>query len=405
MTLIECFTTAHIDNFAACLCLRPQKMILLGEETLINQHINRYREILGDRHQPTTINPYPVDENDLQAVCQALLSLISTDDECVIDITGGNELTIMAVGAVMASLSEKDRRRVRVQKIDREGGTIHDCIHPGQIVQCTGPELSIKELLRLNGGRLLPSEYQPPRTARLSELDGIWEIIVEDPTKWNKTITYLGEFEKRDNFKTNIRLNLKKLRSQIKKFDEKYTAVRELLDKLNGPVICDRSTDEVLDYSYNSSLMRYCTLKAGNTLEVKTLLTARTVLENGAPYFRDSRMSVSIDWDGVTHFPKGSVAETRNEIDVMLMRGTKPLFISCKNGDIGETELYKLNTVATYFGGAQAKKLLIATHVNEEDKTNRAIIRRAWDMDILLISNAAKLTKAEWRKIIKDAMN
>lgn len=405
MTLIECFTAAHIDNFAACLSLRPQKMVLMGKQSDISQHINRYREILEDRHQRTTITPCPVDETDLHAICQALLTQISLEKECVIDITGGNELTIMAVGAVMASLSKEDRRKVRVQKMDREDGIICDCIHPGQTMPCKSAELTIRELIRLNGGKLLPSDYQPPRTARLSELDGIWEIITEDPAKWNKTITYLMEFEKRDNFKTNIRLNLKKLHSQINKFEEKYTAVRELLDKLDGPVIRDRSTDEVLDYSYNSPLMRYCTLKAGNTLEVKTLLTARTVLENGAPYFRDSMMSVNIDWDGVTHFPNGSVAETRNEIDVMLMKGTTPLFISCKNGDIGETELYKLNTVANHFGGAQAKKLLIATCVDEEDKTNRAIIRRAWDMDILLIPNAAKMTKAEWRKIIKDAMN
>ena len=43
--------------------------------------------------------------------------------------------------------------------------------------------------------------------------------------------------------------------------------------------------------------------------------------------------------------------ETKNEIDVMLMRGVVPVFVSCKNGAVKMDELYKLDTVAQRFGG------------------------------------------------------
>ena len=81
----------------------------------------------------------------------------------------------------------------------------------------------------------------------------------------------------------------------------------------------------MLKYTYASDLLRYCTLKAGNVLEVKTLLEGRRIMENGVPLFGDSRMGVSIDWDGVVHNPMKRLPETRNEIDVVLMQGTKAL--------------------------------------------------------------------------------
>ena len=116
-------------------------------------------------------------------------------------------------------------------------------------------------------------------------------------------------------------------------------------------------------------------------------------------------MGVGIDWDGVVHDPVRRVAETRNEIDVVLMHGTTPLFISCKNGNIGEEELYKLNTVARRFGGPYAKKMLIATDLDRKSPTaNRAFIQRAWDMDIFLVTDAAELSGEEWKQIFRQAM-
>ena len=116
-------------------------------------------------------------------------------------------------------------------------------------------------------------------------------------------------------------------------------------------------------------------------------------------------MGVSIDWDGVLQHPAQQLPDTRNEIDVVLIHGTTPLFISCKNGSIGEEELYKLHTVATRFGGPHAKKMLIATELNKKSAAaNRAFTQRAWDMDIFLVPDAAELSADEWRDIFLQAI-
>ena len=96
---------------------------------------------------------------------------------------------------------------------------------------------------------------------------------------------------------------------------------------------------------------------------------------------------LNIDWDGIVHHgAPGGVKDTKNEIDVMLMHGLTPVFVSCKNGAIKEIELYKLNTVAERFGGEFAKKLLVSTDFDPENEdTRKAFLQRAADMNIVVI--------------------
>ena len=266
--------------------------------------------------------------------------------------------------------------------------------------------LMVEELISLHGGAIYPESYQPPSEHTSKEIDGLWQIASEDPKSWNKGIMLLNEIESRADSKTQVFLPLAHLRNSINGFEQKEPVIRDLLEKLRRhDIIQDQSSDYALEYTYKSPLLRYCTLKAGNVLEIKTLMEGREVLENGAPFFQDCQMSVSIDWDGVLHNVKEGISETRNEIDVVLMRGVTPLFISCKNGDIGEEELYKLHTVAQRFGGPHAKKMLIATDLNLKNSAgNRAFIQRAWDMKIFLVTDAAELTRSEWRDAFRRAI-
>ena len=54
-----------------------------------------------------------------------------------------------------------------------------------------------------------------------------------------------------------------------------------------------------------------------------------------------------------------------NEIDVLVLKGTIPTFISCKSGILNSKTalraLYELDVVASRFGGKYAKKVLVTT--------------------------------------------
>lgn len=406
MTLIECFTDSHIDNIAVCLGLRPEKLLLIGEKEKMRQPAEKYHQLLRQRGLHTRIVLSDVTGKDLAGICDVFRKHLQEEAECVLDLTGGDELVIMAAGAALAQLDSRQRQDIRVQKFDYSRGQILDCLHGNAPLPHMPGSLGIGELIWLNGGGVLPDAWQPPAESRLRELEALWSIVTEDPRGWNRAIMVLNEFESRSDFADKISLDLEALQGSISKFPEKEELVRDLLDKLHARgIIDDRSSRHKLKYSYRSALLRYCTLKAGNALEVKTLLEARAMQENGRPFFGDSRMSVRIDWDGDLTASAQHLPDTRNEIDVLLMHGNTPLFISCKNGSIGEEELYKLQTVATRFGGPHARKMLIATDLDQKSSSaNRSFAQRAWDMDIFLVTDAAELSAADWQELFRLAV-
>ena len=406
MTLIECYTGSHIDNMAACLRLKPDKLILIGSDETMQEAAGRYQRLLLQRKQNTTLSLCSIAGRSLKEICDLILNLVRREADCVIDLTGGEELVIMAVGAVLASLPEEEQSLVRVQKYDKKKQTVVSCTGMECSLNRSQAELTVEELLLLHGGKMHPGSEQPPEEFTLSQLNRLWKLVAEDPKAWNRSVSQLNEFESRSEDPALISLPVDQLKKTVSAFEQKESSVRTFLDKLSRyGVIHDRSSREILSYEYASPMMQYCLQKAGNVLEVKTLLEAKSVRLNGDPYFCDCRMSVSIDWDGILQDPMARIPETRNEIDVVLMHHTTPLFISCKNGQIGEEELYKLHTVATRFGGTNVKKMLIATDLNQKSAfSNRAFMQRAWDMDIFLVTDAADLTDEEWKEVFLRAM-
>lgn len=406
MTLIKCFTVSHIDNITACLRLRPEKMIMVGEADEMNQPIGRYRNLLQRRGQHTEITACNVQDKDFEDICGVLNSLVKQEADCVIDLTGGDASVILAVGAVLAGLDQSARQRIRVEKYDHDANAVLDYMHDNRRIPYHPIGLTAEELVALHGGAVHPDSYQPPLDYSIQALEALWDVVSSDPKAWNRGITQLNEFESRSDSKTQVYLPLAYLRDSISNFNQKEVIVRDLLEKLQQcGVIHGNFGINGMEYTYADSLMRYCTLMAGNVLEVKTILEGRAVQENGEPFFSDCRMGVNIDWDGIVHDPEEQIPETRNEVDAVLMHGVTPLFVSCKNGKIGEEELYKLHTVAHRFGGPYAKKMLIATELDQKSPVaNRAFIQRAWDMHIYLVTDAADLTREEWSRIFMQAM-
>ena len=408
MTLIECYTASHIDNLAACLRLQPDQMILVGDVEEAAPAAERYQALLQKRRIPTELILCDMTGQDFIGIYRLLKHLIGDSRECVIDLTGGNELVIMAVGAVVAELDHRKRSKIRVQRYDRASDHYTVCCGSKPPSPEIPASITVEELLFLHGGMLHPDHQQPPEDYPVRALDRLWSLVVEDPRRWNRSVAQLNELESRTESESlSVSLPTELLKRTVSGFEDKEETVRTFLSMLHRcGAIEDRSTRDRLEYTYTSSMMRCCLQKAGNALEIKVLLEGRAVQENGVPFFQDCRMSVGIDWDGILHNPMVRIPETRNEIDVVMIHNMTPLFISCKNGQIGEEELYKLHTVATRFGGPNVKKMLIATELNQKSAfSNRAFMQRAWDMDIFLVTDAADLNNDEWAEILRRAVN
>lgn len=394
MTLIECFDREPVENIMACLQLRPEKVLFLGDEGAMEGAIARYRRFLQERNLKIRLEACPVDLRSVTDIVAALEDIIAREAEIIVDLTGGAEQVVLAVGLVLAQLDEEQRRRVDVQRYE---------LMDEEILEDAA--LSVTEVIALHGGVIFPRTEQPAAHYTPAHLEHLWNASCADNKEWNKSVTVLNEFESRCESDTEIYLPLNSVACSIARFDEKLVRLYRHLDRLSRcGVIENHSGMNTLRYSYRDPMLRTCAQKAGSVLETKALLEARAIRLDGKPYFNDCVMSVNIDWDGVVHEPAQRIAETRNEMDLILVRGVVPLFVSCKNGGFDEDELYKLHTVAHQFGGAHARKMLIATDMDRNGpKGVPALLQRAKDMGIYVVKDAASLSESGWRRAFMEA--
>lgn len=402
MTLIECFDRSVTANIYACMHLRPDKMIFLGEAADLDASIDRYQAFFAACGMAAEVKPCCVRMDKVSEIAQVLTNIVAREDNCVIDVTGGDERLLMAVGMVLAELEPEQRQKVSVQKFDVHTAQGQDCDDDGQCLRGHPVRVTVEDLIKLYGGIVHPKSFQPADTALPGDLEPLWKIATRYDKDWNQMVAALELFESRADSRNQVFLYLPSIQRGIPHYEENRALVMELLNQFEKyGIIINESRGEVLEYRYATPLYRYCTLKVGNILEVKTLLEARAVTKDGRDFFQDCKMGVHIDWDGVVYDISQRIPETRNEIDVIVTRGVTPLFISCKNGDVDEEELFKLHTVATRFGGESAKKMLIATNLQKKNPmANNAFIQRAKDMGIYLVTDAGKLSHKGWQEAL-----
>ena len=407
MTLIECFDRECVHNVLGCLRLKPEKAIFLGDGEQMQDALTRLGCFLQSRGIKTRLMPYHVRMDRMDDITMVLRNILRKEDDYIIDITGGSEELLLAVGLVLGEMDKDRRSRIEVQKFDPVTGNAMDADGNGKIISGSDAALTVAEVISLHGGVIHPESHQPGEHYRPGDVLPLWNAMCADRKEWNKAVMALNEFEARCDSDNEIYLRLEELQGSVNQFRAKEDRMWWLLEKLSEcGVIDDRSSGEVFRYRYLDPLLRTCAQKAGNLLEIMVLLQARDCKMNGETYFDDCQMSVSIDWDGVVHQLTQQIPDTSNEIDVIATRGLVGLFISCKNGEIGEEELYKLNTVASRFGGKYARKMLVATDLERKSPSSvRAFLQRAKDMGIYIVQDAAELTKEGWQQIFLDAMN
>ena len=100
MTLVEFFADDHIQNMAACLQLTPEKMILVGDIGKIRKSPEQYQKILQKRGQRTQIQVKDIRKKDFWDLTYLLQQIFCADEDFVVDLTGGDEMAMMAMGAM-----------------------------------------------------------------------------------------------------------------------------------------------------------------------------------------------------------------------------------------------------------------------------------------------------------------
>ncbi|MBQ8803378.1 MAG: DUF1887 family protein [Tyzzerella sp.] len=405
MTIIESFEKAPIENMISVLTSKARKVIFLGELSQMKNAVEVYEKFLKEKGIETEIVLRGIQKNNLPNILGTLTEIVETEEDCILDATGGEDLVLLAFGIIYERY--KGKKALKMQRFNINTGRIIDCDCDDEVTFEGSFSLDVKELISLYGGIVVPEQPQPMMQNAMEEVDKLWELARTNSAGWNTSISFLKEFERKGRTQSSLLemdLDFRKAKEMIKDYDAKYKVVTKLLEefKKEGFVRDLRINRDLISYRYKNAFAKRCLTKAGDALEMKAYCEALHLAHNGKQYFNDCYVGVTIDWDGVIHPMEENWKDTTNEIDLMLMRGLIPIFISCKHGEIGEEELYKLNTVATRFGGKYARKMLIATKLEKKSVASmNSYMQRAKDMGIILVPNAGELTKKEWKERLK----
>jgi len=394
MVLIEFFDKEPMNNMIGCLSLRPQKVYFVGGDARrIKKQLPKYSEFLSRRGIDTQFYVKCAAKNNMGAMLSVLEKIVEAEQECCFDLTGGGDVALVAVGVIYERYRDSRDLTLHRYNISTHSVGLFET-DDGEIPQLNTsmPSITIEESVSLHGGAVCMAQENGRRCDGwdfndefICDVDTLWNISKKSPSSWNSAVGALSALEAAKLPKSSN--GLIKADVTINKSASQAVSLLEALAEY-GLIHEFEKDGTTVSYRYKNSQIKKCLSKAGNVLELKTLILARRLKNSdGSNYYTDSAMQVCIDWDGNVNQSGDGKRDTENEIDVVFMKNLVPVFVSCKNGSVGDDELYKLNTVALRFGGSYVKKVLVATHLGKQGEAAKYFRQRAQDMNICLIDN------------------
>ena len=278
------------------------------------------------------------------------------------------------------------------------------------------PQLSVEENIRIYGGDVVYGSIDENNTYKwdlnldfIKDINIIWGICRQSVRYFNAQVGILCAIEHAGQVvKDGVTIaKISDVEKELLKYNAKYKPSTKMIEFLMEKGIItffDDSDKETVKISYKNKQVRKCLTTGGKVLEMKVFLAAKTALnDDGNPVYNDVINGAFVDWDGEFYDDsQGKKYDTENEIDVLMMHGIVPVFISCKSGIVTNEELYKLNTVAERFGGQYSKKVLIATSLSDMKENGQYLRQRMEDMNIRLIDDIHKFDDVEIERKIKS---
>lgn len=405
MTIVEFFDKSAIENILSALVCRPDRVVFIGDSLKrMERRVTAYRQVLESRDIRAELVCKSVNKNDLLGIAKVLSQIVEQEEQCVFNLDGGDELYLVAVGMVAQHYPEK----VKLQRFNMRSGTVFECDTDGCTRNTAELEVTVAENALIYGGRVVYDGEKAGATypwlfteSFCEDIRGMWRVCSRNPKAWNLLLGILDKLDSLFPLEGQcLTVPMEEALTQIKKRRAKESDFFAFLESLaqEGLLLGYRQNDDYFTFQYKDHQVRRCLTKAGQILELMIAAEAMEAEQDGKPLYHDVATGVYLDWDGdLAEYG----ADTSNEIDVLLMKGAIPVFISCKNGQVETEELYKLNTVARRFGGIHAKRVLVASELDKMGSKAKYLKERAQDMGIRIVENVDQMSDKELKKAIR----
>ncbi len=358
--LVELYDREPIFNYLATAFFKPEKVYFVGGKRTISPRCKaktrKFAEIMGLKSEFVYKAAKSPDFSDIKSELENVIaSERANGNNCVIDVTGGSDLSLVAAGCLMKNGTEIVRYDIKENRFRNfSTGEAFD----------VDLKIPCEAFVTVAGGTI----YEESRTMNYSEAD--WDIIrnlidiyFEYRDDWNRFVKYLQRISKKDGEKVGDSLDIS-APVTVSDNGKVYSYNDAILRKIESTkAIRNYKSDlknQRISFEYASSKLANLLVNEGVWLELCVYLSAKET--DG---FFDAQTGTKFVW-GVPEKDMPvqrllSDSTPRNEVDVMMTRGVMPVFISCKTRYPINEDLNELYAIKENFGGKISAAILATT--------------------------------------------
>ena len=370
-TLIELYDEVPIENVLAADTFLPERIIYLCPDEIAKdkEKQKKLREYFDHRKQHVEILFLNTSLFHVDKVRRQLRNVIDEYPDCAIDIAGGSDAALYATGFVCSETG------VPVFTHSRRKQCFFDINNaPFAHRLPFSIRYSVEDFFRMAGGSVKEGRVDNHKLEEYADrIDAFFEIFMRHRKKWNHFVTWMQRASQTDkNGKISLKVScdyeMKGERGARIPADERLLKEFETLGFITELKI---ERDESVSFCFADEQIRYWLRDQGSVLEIYTWKACK---DTGL--LQAVRCSTIVEWDSAERGDK-----ITNEIDVMAVKDTIPVFISCKTCMVDTAAINELAVLRDRYGGDAAKAFIIST------ENCRAItLRRAHALNIDVIT-------------------
>lgn len=374
-TLVELFDAEPIENILATRVFRPDTTVFLCDEKTPKRKRRVIQTMLNNWEMKTRTEFYEVDANRFESILNAMERILEKHPRCVFDFNGGRDLMLLAAGIFCKE------HAVPGFFVDMSTLQFHDVFNCAALKkQFILPRFRVKDILAGAGARIEGyGHYRPEKTDRemADDVLKVWEVLWRDQGAFSGQVGWFQQVLKNNGEEKAAGLTVKApLRFRVNDRMEVSARVSALQGLREAGILTQLDCrEQYAEMTFKNEALRSCLTSHGIWLELYGFLTAyRTA------WFNDVKTSVLVGWTENSEMPRG---ETRNEIDILLVKGVTPVFVSCKMGQPTPLALSEIRLLSGKFGGELAKTVVLTA--SDVFHQNPSLYNRARELGVAVI--------------------
>lgn len=344
-------------NILATKRFNPEEVIFIyneNDEALMNSLKKYYETYLPEN----ILKKIVMKEGDLKSLSRSINE--NKNKNIIVNLTGGSRINSLELLNIC-----KDNC-IKAVYIDIKNKKLYEFDNKIEVINEEYEDLELDKLLKASGGEVINDSTE---LSNKKDLVLLTKKIYKNLAIWHKYKQKLYEsniFIHNAERPKEIKINLSLLENEEKVLLNK---ILKNLKDIKGIEYFNESSEEVKVYFKNEYLKSFI-FKSGTWLEVATNNIINEIKE-----IDEVKSGVMFLWND-----KSKVV--RNEVDVIAVKDSIPICISCKDSDkYNEDALNELDVYSKQIGGKNAYKILVAT----KEPIKSAVKDRAKEMGINLI--------------------